>query len=97
MSAYEGDDDSFQYAFNKEKFFKDIGTIQLNELAKLYGVYDRNENKATRIKRMATLPDSQDIIFNEILVSQYGTIEDMKQAITKLPEKKKRGRPRKQI
>ena len=95
MSAYEGDDDSFQYAFDKRKFFKDIGTIRLNELAKLYGVYDRNENKATRIKRMAALPDAQDIIFHEILVSQYGTVEDMKKALSKLPEKKKRGRPRK--
>lgn len=53
MSAYEGDDDSVQYLFNKEKFFRDIGTIRLNELAKLYGVYERKENKATRIKRMS--------------------------------------------
>ena len=93
MSAYEGNDDSVQYLFNKEKFFRDIGTIRLNELARLYGVYDRKEDKATRIRRLSTLPDAQDIIFYEVMVSQYGDMETLKEAIERRPQKRKRGRP----
>ena len=36
-----------------------------------------------------------DIIFNEIYIERYGSIEDMRKAFEALPQKKKRGRPRK--
>ena len=69
--------------------------LQLNELAKLYGVYDRKETKADRIRRLSDLPEADDIIFNEIAIERYGSVEDMKNAFNKLPEKRKRGRPKK--
>lgn len=72
-----------------------IGTTRLNELAKLYGVYDRKETKADRIRRLSDLPEADDIIFNEIAIERYGSVEDMKNAFNKLPEKRKRGRPKK--
>ena len=68
---------------------------RLNELAKLYGVYDRKETKADRIRRLSDLPEADDIIFNEIAIERYGSVEDMKNAFNKLPEKRKRGRPKK--
>lgn len=93
LNEYEGD--STDIVFNKAKFFRQIGTTRLNELAKLYGVYDRKETKADRIRRLSELPEADDIIFNEIAIEHYGSIQDMKNAFEKLPEKKKRGRPKK--
>ena len=92
-NAYEGE--STDIIFNHSKFFRSIGTTRLNELAKLYGVYDRNETKADRIRRLSDLPEADDIIFNEIAIERYGSVEDMKNAFNKLPEKRKRGRPKK--
>ena len=77
------------------EIFRSIGTTRLNELAKLYGVYDRKETKADRIRRLSDLPEADDIIFNEIAIERYGSVEDMKNAFNKLPEKRKRGRPKK--
>lgn len=92
-NEYEGH--GLEIAFNKEKFFREIGTTRLNELAKLYGVYDRKEHKKDRIRRMCELPNVQDIIFNEIVIANYKTPEEMAETFAKLPEKKKRGRPKK--
>lgn len=92
-NEYEGE--STDMLFNKTKFFRDIGTTRLNELAKLYGVYDRKERKADRIRRLSSLPEADDIIFNEIYIERYGSIEDMRKAFEALPQKRKRGRPRK--
>ena len=92
-NAYEGE--STDIIFNHSKFFRSIGTTRLNELAKLYGVYDRKETKADRIRRLSDLPEADDIIFNEIAIERYGSVEDMKNAFNKLPEKRKRGRPKK--
>ena len=58
-------------------------------------VYDRKETKADRIRRLSDLPEADDIIFNEIAIERYGSVEDMKNAFNKLPEKRKRGRPKK--
>ena len=92
-NAYEGE--STDIIFNHSKFFRSIGTTRLNELAKLYRVYDRKETKADRIRRLSDLPEADDIIFNEIAIERYGSVEDMKNAFNKLPEKRKRGRPKK--
>jgi len=39
--------------------------------------------------------ESTDIIFNEIAIERYGSIEDMKNALDKLPEKRKHSRQKK--
>ena len=93
LNEYEGENTDI--IFNKTKFFRSVGTTRLNELAKLYGVYDRKETKADRIRRLSDLPEADDIIFNEIAIERYGSVEDMRKAFEALPEKKKRGRPRK--
>ena len=47
------------------------------------------------MRRLSDLPEADDIIFNEIAIERYGSVEDMKNAFNKLPEKRKRGRPKK--
>lgn len=94
-ALYEGDGEIAQYIFNKKKFFTSLGTVRINELCKLYRIYDRNETKKQRIERLCNLPNAEDIIFHEIYVTKYGSEEQMREAFEKLPEKRKRGRPRK--
>ena len=89
-AAYEGQDAEF--IFNKAKFFRQLGTTRLNELAKLHGVYDRKEHKNDRIRRLSELPNADDIIFHEISIALYGDINAMKEAFDKLPEKKKKSK-----
>lgn len=96
LAAYEGDDEISQYIFNKKKFFTSLGTVRINELCKLYRIYDRNETKKQRIEKLCNLENAEDIIFNEIAVMKYGSVEQMRQAFTKTPEKRKRGRPKKE-
>ena len=93
--AYEGDDEVSQYIFNKRKFFASLGTIRINELCKLYRIYEKGINKAQKIDRLCALENAEDIICHEIYVRKYGTVEDMTKAFNKLPEKRKRGRPKK--
>ena len=73
-----------------------IGTTRLNELAKLYGVYNRNERKIDRIRKMSNLPESYEIIFTEIFLNQFGSVAQMEEALERRPQKpqKKRGRPK---
>lgn len=94
-SAYEGDDEISQYLFNKRKFLGSLGTVRINELCKLYRIYEKGINKAEKIDRLCALEEAEDIICHEIYVRKYGTIDDMAKAFSKLPEKRKRGRPKK--
>ena len=93
--AYEGDDEISQNIFNKRKFFTSLGTVRINELCKLYRVYDRSLNKAQKVERLCNLENAEDVIFHEIYVRKYGTVDEMTQAFNKMPEKRKRGRPKK--
>lgn len=90
--AYEGD--RTELIFNKKKFFESIGTTRLNELARENHVYNRKEYKAERIRRMCALENADDIIFHEIMIMRGG-IEAIIYEFNKKPEKRKRGRPRK--
>ena len=95
QSAYEGDDTTAQYLFNKRKFFNDIGTVRLNELIKQYGLYRKGQHKREKIDRLCTLPNVQDIIFYEVYLHNYGSIDEFSKAIQQVPQKRKRGRPKK--
>lgn len=94
LNEFEGDHPQMHY--NKEKFFRSIGTTRLNELAKLYGVYNRNERKIDRIRKMSNLPEADEIIFTEIFLNQFGSVAQMEEALERRPQKpqKKRGRPK---
>lgn len=92
--AYEGDDEFSQNIFNKRKFFASLGTIRINELCKLYRIQTKGITKAQKIEQLCNLPEAEDIIFHEIYVRKYGSIDDMKQAFERLPEKRKPGRPK---
>ena len=93
-SAYEGDTDA-QFIFNKRKFFSSLGTVRINELLKQRGLYKRNMHKKEKIDKLSTLPDADDIIFYEIYLHKYGTIEEFKKAMNAETPKRKVGRPRK--
>ena len=96
-NEYEGDDEQLDYIFDKYKFFRSIGTIRLNELIKTYGLYQKGSTKAQKIEKMCKLPDAQDIIFREIYLQKYGSLNELKDAIENCePPKvsKKRGRPK---
>ena len=95
QSAYEGDDTTAQYLFNKRKFFNDIGTVRLNELIKQYGLYRKGQHKREKIDRLCALPNVQDIIFYEVYLHNYGSIDEFSKAIQQVPQKRKRGRPKK--
>ena len=94
-AAYEGDGDISQYIRNKTKFFISLGTVRINELCKLYQVYDRKDTKKQKVDKLCGLENAEDIILNEIAVMKYGSVEQMRKTFEKLPEKRKRGRPRK--
>lgn len=49
--------------------------------------------KYLQVRKARGYVDADDIIFNEIAIERYGSVEDMENAFNKLPEKKKRGRP----
>lgn len=91
-TEFEGDN-SQEFMFNRAKFFRNLGTTCINELAKLYNVYDRRENKQTRIQRLCDLPNADDIIFEEVGTLLYSSVYEMQERLTKKPEKSKRGRP----
>lgn len=94
-SAYEAYDTNAQFMFKKRKFFQTIGTIRLNELIKQYGLYEPNLTKRQKIDKMCALDKAQDIIFYEIYLHNYGSITEFENAMNALPQKKKRGRPKK--
>ena len=94
-SEYEGDDTNAQYMFNKYMFFNSIGAIRLNELIKQNGLYRKGMLKKEKVKLMCNLPNAQDIIFYEVYLHRYGSIDEFTKAINALPAKKKRGRPKK--
>lgn len=93
-SAYEGDTDA-QFIFNKRKFFSSLGTIRINELLKQHGLYKRGMYKKEKIEKLSTLSNADDIIFYEIYLHRYGTVEEFKKAMNAEAPKRKVGRPRK--
>ena len=52
-------------------------------------------HKKEKIDKLSTLPDADDIIFYEIYLHKYGTIEEFKKAMNAETPKRKVGRPRK--
>ena len=94
-SEYEGDDTNAQYMFNKYMFFNSIGAIRLNELIRQNGLYRKGMLKKEKVKLMCNLPNAQDIIFYEVYLHRYGSIDEFTKANNALPAKKKRGRPKK--
>ena len=93
-SAYEGDDETAQFLFNKRKFFSLLVTVRLNELIKQYGLYQKGAKKREKIDKLCALSNAEDIIFYEIYLHRYGSIEEFEKAIKAVPKKKKRGRPK---
>ena len=75
--------------------FNAVDYTTFSKSGRLYGVYNRKEIKADRIRRLSDLPEADDIIFNEIAIARYGSVKGMKNAFNKLSEKSKRGRPKK--
>lgn len=94
-SAYEGDDNAAQYIFNKRKFFSSLGTTRINELIKLYDLYQKGLHKKDKVELLSTLPNAEDIIFYEIYLNRYGSINEFENTINSMPKKRKRGRPKK--
>ena len=45
--------------------------------------------------KMCSLENAQDIIFYEIYLQNYGSVQEFETAMNALPKKKKRGRPKK--
>lgn len=95
-AGYEGDDGSSIYVFNKYNFFSNMGGKRLNELIKENGLYVKGAHKKDKVKKMCELPNAQDIIFREIYLQNYGSVDEYKDAINCKPPKqvKKRGRPK---
>lgn len=93
-SAYEGDSTS-QFIFNKRKFFLSLGVVRLNELIKQYGLYEKGLTKRQKVEKMCKLPNADDIIFYEIYLHKYGSVEEFTKSIKTSPPKRKRGRPKK--
>ena len=92
---FEGDSDIAQYIFNKRKFFAQLGTKRINELCKLYHIYNRGDHKAQKVEKLSALPNAEDILLNEIITHKYLSVDRMRQVFAALPEKRKRDRPRK--
>lgn len=83
--AYEGDDENTQFIFNKYKFFdKAISTERRNDLIYSNGLYRKGMRKSEKVQLLAQLPNAQDIIFYEIWLSNYGTMDEWKKTITNL-------------
>lgn len=97
-SGFEGDDNTSMYIFNKYKFFNNIGGKRLNELIKENGLYRKGAHKNEKVKKMCELSNVQDIIFREIYLQNYGTLNEFKDAIdgsnNTTTVKGKRGRPK---
>lgn len=93
-SAYEGDSEA-QFVFNKRKFFLSLGVVRLNELIKQYGLYEKGLTKRQKIEKMCKLSNADDIIFYEIYLHKYGSVEEFTKSIKASPPKRKRGRPKK--
>ena len=92
---FEGDSDIAQYIFNKRKFFAQLGTKRINELCKLYHIYNRGDHKAQKVEKLSALPNAEDILLNEIITQKYLSVDRMRKVFAELPEKRKRGRPKK--
>ena len=89
--AYEGDNENTQYVFNKYKFFSQaISTERRNDLIIANGLYRKGMLKEEKVRLLAQLPNAQDIIFSEIYLSNYGTFEEFKKTISKLPKERNR-------
>ena len=93
--AYEGDDEMAHIMFNKRKFFTSLGTVRINELCKQHRVYERGLNKAQKVEKLCNLDNAEDILCYEIYLRKYGSVDAMAQAFCQMPEKRKRGRPKK--
>lgn len=93
-SPYEGDSTA-QFVFNKRKFFLNLGVVRLNELIKQYGLYEKGLTKRQKVEKMCKLPNADDIIFYEIYLHKYGSVEEFTKSIKASPPKRKRGRPKK--
>ena len=91
-SAYEGTENSanFEFMFNKYKFFNSISTERRNELIHNNGLYRKGMLKAEKVQLLSQLPNAQDIIFYEIYLQNYGSEEEFKKAMEKIPQKRKR-------
>ena len=95
-SAYEGDSET-QFIFNKRKFFLNLGIVRLNELIKQYGLYEKGLTKRQKVEKMCKLSNADDIIFYEIYLHKYSSVEKFTKSIKASPPKRKRGRPKKTI
>lgn len=88
---FEGD---IPYVFNKYKFFNSLRAKRLNEICKFYNVNEKY--KKDKVKALCSRQDAQEIIFNEVLYANFKTVEEYSEFIKRKPQKRKRGRPRKQ-
>lgn len=91
-SEYEGIEDpsSFEYMFNKYKFFNSLSTKRINDLIFDNGLYRKGMLKAEKVKLLTQLPNAQDIIFYEIYLQNYGSDDEFQKAMNKIPKRKKR-------
>ena len=67
----------------------------INELIKQNGLYKKGQHKREKIDRLCNLPNVQDIIFYEVYLHNYGSIDEFSKSFQQVPQKRKRGRPKK--